>query len=380
MVAGAAGFLARTGPATAQDRWEEVAGLTPSTLAPVVAALVVAATYLPEPASTYCLELADDWNASIEEWTFATGTPMATKHGVDGHYVRIAATEVAAGAPISTTVRLRNVPSDRSVVDGDMVVGTDFLALVRFGLRRADDPRILSSLVVADAVLRAETPSGPVWHRYNGDGYGEHADGRAYDGTGIGRGWPLLVGERGHYELAAGRDARPYLETMRRMASSGGMLPEQVWDTDDIPAHGLFRGRPSGSAMPLVWAHAEFIKLARSIALGHPIDRPEPAWRRYEGLVPTSIRATWRFSAPRASMPFGRHLRLEVLAPARARVSLDDWETWVDLEARDTTLGVWVVDVADAGRVRPGGAIDFTFWWPDTGRWEGRDFRVIVED
>lgn len=380
MVAAAAGFLARTGPASAQDRWEETAGLTPSTLAPVVAALVVAATYLPEPASTYCLELADDWNASIEDWTFASGTPLATEHGVDGYYVRIAATEVAAGGPISTSVRLRNVPSDRSLVRGDMVIGTDFLALVRFGLRRADDQRILSSLVVADALLRTETPNGPVWHRYNGDGYGEHADGRAYDGVGIGRGWPLLVGERGHYELAAGRDGRQYLETMRRMASPGGMLPEQVWDADDIPSRGLFRGHPSGSAMPLVWAHAEFIKLARSIALGRPIDRPEPAWRRYQGVVPAATRASWRFSAPRASMRTGRTLRLEVLAPARARVTLDGRKTWVDLEARDTTLGVWLVDVPDSDRVPSGGVIDFTFWWPDVGRWEGRDFRVIVQD
>jgi glucoamylase len=380
MVADAAGFLARNGPASAQDRWEESAGLTPSTLAPVVAALVVAATYLPEPASTYCLELADDWNAAIEDWTFVSATPLATEHGVDGYYVRVAAPEVAAGAPISTRIRLRNVPADRSLVRADTVVGTDFLALVRFGLRRADDPRILSSLIVADALLRSETPNGPVWHRYNGDGYGEHADGRAYDGTGIGRGWPLLVGERGHYELAAGRDARPYLETMRRMASSGGMLPEQVWDTDDIPSRGLTRGRPSGSAMPLVWAHAEFIKLACSIALGHPIDRPEPAWQRYHGIVPAATRATWRFGAPRASMRAGRTLRLEVLAPARARTSLDGWRTWVDVEARDTTLGVWLVDVAGSERVPPGGAVDFTFWWPDSGRWEGRDFRVIVED
>lgn len=380
MIAGAAGFLARTGPATAQDRWEESAGLTPSTLAPVVAALVVAATYLSEPASTYCLELADDWNASIEEWTFASGTALATKHGVDGYYVRLAATEVAAGAPISTPVRLRNVSSDRSLVRADTVVGTDFLSLVRFGLRQADDPRIVSSLIVADALLRTETPNGPVWHRYTGDGYGEHADGRAYDGAGIGRGWPLLVGERGHFELAAGRDARPYLEAMRRMASPGGMLPEQVWDADDIPSRGLFSGRPSGSAMPLVWAHAEFIKLARSIALGHPVDRPERTWHRYQGVAPVATRATWRFAIPRTSMRSGLRLRLEVLAPVRARVSLDGWTTWIDLDARDTRLGVWLVDIPGSDGVPSGGRIDFTFWWSEAGRWEGRDFRVNVRD
>ena len=378
MISAAAGFLARTGPATAQDRWEETAGLTPSTLAPVVAGLVVAADYLPEPASTYCLELADDWNAAIEDWTYVSGSRLARELGVEGHYVRIAAPEVLAGSPISTPVAVRNRSVEDSLVAGDKMVGTDFLALVRFGLRKADDPRIISTLKVADLRLRSETPSGPVWHRYTGDGYGEHEDGRPYDGTGIGRGWPLLVGERGHYELAAGRDAHPYLEAMRRMTSRGGMLPEQIWDTEDIPSRGLSIGRPSGSAMPLAWAHAEYIKLARSIALGHPIDRPEAVWHRYHGNVPAATRATWRILAPRPSMVAGRMLRIEVLAPARIRISLDGWRTSTDLEARDTTLGVWVADIGESARLAPGARVDFTFWWPEVGRWEGQDYRVDV--
>ena len=378
MISTAAGFLARTGPATAQDRWEETAGLTPSTLAPVVAGLVVAADYLPEPASTYCLELADDWNASIEDWTYVSGSRFARELGVDGHYVRIAAPAVLAGAPISTPVAVRNRSIEDSLVPGDEMVGTDFLALVRFGLRQADDPRIISTLTVADTLLRSETPSGPVWHRYTGDGYGEHEDGSPYDGTGIGRGWPLLVGERGHYELAAGRDAHPYVEAMRRMTSRGGMLPEQVWDTEDIPSRGLFFGRPSGSAMPLAWAHAEYVKLARSIALGHPIDRPEAVWHRYHGGAPKATRATWRVTAPRPSMVAGRMLRIEVLAPARIRISLDGWRTSTDIDARDTTLGVWVADIAESARLAPGANVDFTFWWPEVGRWEGQDYRVAV--
>ncbi len=378
MIVQAAGFIARTGPVTGQDRWEETAGLCPSTLAPVVAALVVAAGHLPEPAASYCLELADDWNASIEDWTYVRGTPLARAHGVDGYYVRIASPDVLAGAPISTPVTVRNRPPDRSLVAADEMVGTDFLSLVRFGLRLPDDPRIVSSLVVADAILRTETPSGPVWHRYNGDGYGEHEDGSAFDGTGIGRGWPILVGERGHYELDAGRDARPYLETMRRMASGGGMLPEQVWDAAPIPDRHLFPGRPSGSAMPLAWAHAEYVKLIRSIALGHAIDRPEAAWRRYGGRVPKATRATWRFTAPRPSMAVGRTLRLELMARARVRYSVDDRQSWADLDARDSGLGVWVADVPGSDGLVPGQAVDFTFWWPEAGRWEGRDLRVEV--
>jgi glucoamylase len=85
------------------------------------------------------------------------------------------------------------------------MVSLDALAFVRFGLRAADDPRILSTVKVIDATLKVETPRGPAWHRYQGDGYGEHTDGRPYDGTGVGRAWPLLTGERAHYELAAGR-------------------------------------------------------------------------------------------------------------------------------------------------------------------------------
>jgi glucoamylase len=342
-----------------------------------VAALVVAARHLPEPAASYCLELADDWNASIEDWTYARGTRLAREHGVDGHYVRIASPDVLAGAPLSTPVPVRNRPPETSMVPADQMVGTDFLALVRFGLRLPDDPRIVSSLAVADAVLRTQTPSGPVWHRYTGDGYGEHEDGSAYDGTGIGRGWPLLVGERGHYELDAGHDARPYLATMRRMASGGGMLPEQVWDAAPIPEHGLFPGRPSGSAMPLAWAHAEYVKLVRSIALGHSIDRPEAAWRRYGGIAPRPVRATWRFTAPIPSMPAGRILRLEVMAPARVRFSIDE-QAWTDLDCRDTGLGVWLADIPGTERLVPGDAIDFTFWWTEAGHWEGRDLRVVV--
>jgi len=378
MIELAAGFIARTGPATGQDRWEENAGLTPSTLAPVVAALVVAGEHLPEPAASYVRELADDWNASIEDWTYASGSRLAREHGVEGHYVRIAAPEVLAGAPISTPVPVRNRPPEASLVPADEMVGTDFLALVRFGLRRADDPRIVATLKVADALLRTDTPAGPVWHRYNGDGYGEHEDGSPFDGTGIGRGWPLLVGERGHFELEAGGDARPYLEAMRRQASRGGMIPEQVWDAADVPSRGLRRGHPTGSAMPLAWAHAEYVKLVRSIALGHAIDRPEAAWRRYRGRPPEARRETWRFAAHRPTMVAGRTLRFELLSPCVVHCSTDDWWTTFDVEARATGLGLWVADVPGSEALVPGGAVVATFYWPETGQWEGRDIRVAV--
>jgi glucoamylase len=131
--------------------------------------------------------------------------------------------------------------------------------------------------------------------------------------------------------------------------------------------------------MPLAWAHAEYVKLVRSIALGHAIDRPESAWRRYRGKAPKPTRATWRFAAPRPSMPAGRILRLELLAPARVHYSLDGRQSWTDLDARDTGLGVWVADVPESDRLTTGRSVDFTIWWPDAGRWEGRDMQVEVK-
>ena len=143
------------------------------------------------------------------------------------------------------------------------VIDAGFLELVRYGVRRADDPLIVDSLKVVDHVLKRETPKGPCWRRYNHDGYGQRKDGGAYEGTGQGRSWPLLTGERGHYELAAGRDAREYIKAMEQFASIGGMLPEQVWDEADLPAAGMVKGEPAGSAQPLVWAHSEYIRLLK---------------------------------------------------------------------------------------------------------------------
>jgi glucoamylase len=164
-------------------------------------------------------------------------------------------------------------------------------------LRGADDATIQDSIKMVDALLKTDTPNGPVWHRYNGDGYGEHDDGRPFDGTGRGRAWPLLAGERGHFELVAGYDPLPYLKAMAAMTGPSGMIPEQVWDSAAVPERRLFPGRPTGSAMPLAWAHAEFIKLLISRHLGYPVDRPEAVWRRYGGRRSVAKRAVWCWHA-----------------------------------------------------------------------------------
>ena len=288
MIRDAASFLARNGPVTGQDRWEENGGYSPYTLAVEIAAMLVAADFAERAQEMVLAELfratADNWESQLDRWTYVTGTHVASEVGVEGHYVRIAPPDMtSADDSADATIRLRNRRINESDVSYREVVSVDALALVRFGLRAPDDPRIVNTVRVIDALLRARTDTGPAWYRYNGDGYGEKRNGDPFDGIGVGRPWPLLAGERAHYELAAGRPdvAVHLLGVMRAQASDGGMLPEQVWDGPDIPERELFNGRPSGSAMPLVWAHAEYAKLVRSLHEGRVFDMPQQAYERY---------------------------------------------------------------------------------------------------
>ena len=202
------------------------------------------------------LDAADAWNDNIERWVYATGGDLAQQLGVDGYYVRISPPDTDCSAsPTQGFVPIKNRPPGENLRPAFHVVSPDSLALVRFGLRAPDDPRILNTLKAIDALLRAQLPQGPCWYRYNGDGYGEHLDGSAYDGTGVGRPWPLLAGERAHYALAAGKraEAEALLRVMEQSpAGQGRLLPEQIWDGSDIPPLELFRGKPTGSACPLV--------------------------------------------------------------------------------------------------------------------------------
>src|SRR5215208_4381174 len=97
-------------------------------------------------------------------------------------------------------VPIKDRPPDQSAGPAAYITGPDALALVRFGLRAADDPRIINTIKAIDALLKVDTPHGPAWRRYVEDLYGEHKDDTSFDGTGIGRAWPLLTGEQAHYE------------------------------------------------------------------------------------------------------------------------------------------------------------------------------------
>lgn len=384
MVRRAAAFLVTCGPVTQQDRWEEDPGYSPFTLAATIAALLAAAEFAAAngdaTAAAYLRETADCWNDSIERWIYVTDTDLTRQIGVEGCYVRIAPPDVAAAAsPADGFVPIKNRPPGQSREPAGHIVSPDALALVRFGLRAAADPRIINTVKVIDAVLKVDTANGPAWHRYNDDGYGEHADGAPFNGTGIGRAWPLLTGERAHYELAAGRpdDAALLLRAMEAFANESGLISEQVWDVADIPRRELVNGCPSGSAMPLVWAHAEYLKLRRSLQDGRIFDLSPQCVARYLERKTASMMVAWRFNHRLRTLPAGKRLRVEARTAAVVRWSVDEWHTTHDTFTKDSGLGLHAADLS-TNELAAGSVIRFTFKWIEAGRWEGKNFAVQV--
>jgi glucoamylase len=385
MVRNAASFILRNGPVTQQDRWEEDGGYSPFTLGAEISALLAAAEIADltghRDAASMLRDTADAWNDNIERWVYATGGDLAEQIGVEGYYVRIAPSDSEGNAsPTQGFVPIKNRPPGESFDRAFHIISPDSLALVRFGLRAPDDPRILNTIRVIDALLKVQLPQGPCWYRYNGDGYGEHKDGSPFDGTGIGRPWPLLAGERAHYELAAGRrnEAEALLSVMEACpAGHSRLLHEQVWDDNDIPPLELFRGKPSGAACPLVWAHSEYIKLRRSLRDGKIFDQPPQTVQRYLREKPTRQFFGWRFNNKARSVPRNKTLRLVLLSPALVHWSVDDWKTFQDTNTRDTGLGVFTLDLPTSS-LPLGSQVVFTFYWPQENRWEGTNYVVTI--
>lgn len=370
MVRNAVRFVARTGPCSEQDRWEENPGVSPFTLAVAISALVAAGPWLAPEEQRRAGELADDWNERLESWCYVRHSPLAHRLGVHGYYVRIA--EPDGGGELNSRVLLRNRKGEE--IRASALVSLDFSYLVRLGLRRPHDHRVRDTIHVVDRVLRVHTPSGPVYHRYTDDGYGEHADGRAFDGSGIGRAWPLLAGERGHLALQAGEDPLPYLHTMRNCASAGGMLPEQVWDTDPIAALELFPGRPSGGAMPLLWSHAEFLKLLIARETGRPVELLGAVAERYASShAPPAHAWHWRNDVPVGRLEAGRTLRIQDLEPFLLHLGFDGWHDTQDRPAQEGAFGIWTVELSPE-ELQGRNELNFTRRY-ERG-WEGIDHRV----
>jgi glucoamylase len=264
-----ANYLVANGPYTPEERWEEIGGYSPSTMAAEIAGLVCAAAIAVDNgatglAATY-QATAQSWASQLDNLTYTTTGP----YGSGDYFLRI----TQDGDPNSgASIGIANgggSHDDRTVVDAG------FLELVRLGVKAATSPDITSSLPVVDSELEVQTPEGPIWHRYNFDGYGETASGGDYTGSGVGNPWPVLSGERGEYDVADGNltGAQSLLTTMAGAANSGYQIPEQVWG-GTTGTGGFTFGQPDNSSTPLMWAMAQYVRLAIDISAGKDVDTP----------------------------------------------------------------------------------------------------------
>jgi glucoamylase len=352
-------------------------------LAAHIAALICAAAFARErghlATAQYLEEYADFLEAHLESWTVTTSGTLVP--GIPRHYIRIHPADPNDPQPDEDAnhglLELRNQPPGSPIaLPAKDIVDAGFLELVRYGIRRPGDPLIEDSLRVVDALLKVDTPHGPCWRRYNHDGYGQRPDGGPYQGWGYGHAWPLLTGERGHYELAAERDVQPFIRAMERLATSTMLLPEQVWALPDLPQAHMYLGCPTGGAMPLAWAHAEYIKLVRSAADGQIFDLiPEVAdrYRERRQAPPLEI---WKFNRQVRSLPAGGILRIQAATKFRLHWTCDEWGHGQDTASTPLETGHEFVDL----RVPPEqtSPIRFTFYWTVAGHWEGRNFQVEV--
>ncbi|HUB51956.1 MAG TPA: glycoside hydrolase family 15 protein [Terracidiphilus sp.] len=383
----ASGCLVRQAPITHQERWEENSGYSPSTLAAVISGLICAAemarAHDSAELAVFLEDFADWIEGHLEDWTVTNNGILLPE--VKRHYMRIRPPECgeayAHEACGTETIRLANrLPGTKFEFQAREIVDAGFLELVRYGIRPAGDPLIADSLKVVDAVLKRDLPQGAGWLRYNNDGYGQRPDGGPYKGWGQGRVWPLLGGERAHYELARGNDISPLIATYERFATDGQMMPEQVWDEPDKPERRLKFGKPAGSAVPLVWAHAEYLKLLRSAVDGKVFDRIDTVFERY-------CTSDGRSRANRGFEIYTRHRPIQQMEAGRTLRILDDrrfdvvwtcdgWQTKLTAASRGLGSAGFSADIAPG----PGAAeLEWTLHWPEQDTWLGYNVKVKID-
>lgn len=383
MVKAAARFLIEQGPVTQQERWEESSGFSPSTLAAKIAALTCTAHFARSRGEAqlgrFIEEYADFLESHIETWTVTTEGSLVPD--IPRHFIRILPVVFGNVSPDENpntgTIRIANrPPGERSEFPAKEIVDAGFLEFVRYGIRKPGDPLMEASLQVIDEVLKVETPWGPCWRRYNHDGYGPQEDGKPYIHWGEGRAWPLLTGERAHYELAAGRDVGSLIAAIEGFATASSMLPEQIWDQPDLPKAFMYLGKPCGAAMPLMWAHAEYIKLLRSARDQRVFDLIAPVAERYLQNNGRKDLEVWKLLRRVRRMAAGNILRIVLAGDFVLRWSVDGGETEKQAESVATDLGLSFFDIPTSPQQRT--PVQFTFVTTAGAELNGQRFEVSV--
>lgn len=271
-----ANYLVSNGPTTPEERWEEIGGYSPATMAAEIAGLVCASVIATDngdstDSATY-LSKADAFEQALDADAYTTTGPYSS----GDYYLRI----TPDAAPNNgTSIGIANGGGNH---DDRTVVDPSYLELVRLGVTAPATTEIQNTLPVVDGQIEVQMPEGPIWHRYNFDGYGETSSGGDFTGAGVGNPWPVLTGERGEYDVASGNltGAKSMLATMAGAANSGYQISEQVWG-GSTGTGGFTFGQPDNSSTPLMWAMAQYVRLAINISVGHDVDTPAVVAGRY---------------------------------------------------------------------------------------------------
>ncbi len=354
----AADYLVGHGPSSGPERWEEQSGFSPSTIAAEIAGLVAAGAIADKngdhAAARIYRATADTYQRSIKKWTLTTNGPYSPSP----YFIRLS----KSGDPdAAITYGLGN---GGPTVDQRTVVDAGFLELTRLGILPPADPDVVRSLGIVDAVIARSTASGTGFYRYGTDtagtedGYGDCNTGDATSctvqgkpwagrcgaqtpGVGSGHLWPVLSGERAESELARGHQGASgaLWGVMAATGSGVGLIPEQFWENADLAASGFgtdpecasigFRnGQAAGSASPLTWSAAQFVRLAGDLRAGHLTDTPTDTQTRYVKHTQGAIDVTLT-SPPDQSAVSGSALVAGTTA-ANARVDVEAVNVDVD--------------------------------------------------
>jgi glucoamylase len=128
--------------------------------------------------------------------------------------------------------------------------------------------------------------------------------------------------------------------------------------------------------MPLMWAHAEYMKLLRSVWDEAVFDRIPAVAERYLNGKGRKDLEVWKFNRQARSVAAGHNLRIQASSSFRLLWTLDEWATLKNGVALGTALGIHYLDIPVPRRQRA--PVRFTFYWTDGNHWEGKDFAVEI--
>jgi glucoamylase len=127
-----------------------------------------------------------------------------------------------------------------------------------------------------------------------------------------------------------------------------------------------------------MWAHAEYIRLLRSVSDGSAFGFSPDVAARY--LAPNRHHKSleiWKPNRQPRSVRAGWILRIQAREPFRLVWTEDEWQTQRVSLSVQTNLGISFADVYVL--ISQKASIRFTLFWTDSERWEGRDYEVAVD-